>query len=300
MLSATEHVNITIAVIGLGEAGGSYAAGLAMNGAKVRGYNRNMDNPQRAQRLEHLEKSGVILFSTLKEALSGADIILALTTAKTARETAESAKPYLCKGQIYVEFNSAVPTLKAEIESLLNGYADVVDGTTMASVNQLKHKTPVNLSGKRAEEVSGILNAYGMNTRCVGDEVGQAAALKVLRSVFMKGFEAVLVECMQASARYGVAEAVLKSILSFFETRPMPELMDMFITTDAIHCRRRAEEMEEIVAMLDKQDIEDTMSKAAVNKLMWVASLNMEEHFEGKVPQSIEPVLEILSRQKKE
>lgn len=284
-----------IAIIGLGEVGGYYAMGLASGGADVCAYSIHMNDPAKAERLKKYAASGVKLCYTAEDAVKSADIIISVTTSKAAITTAESVKPYLNGKQIYIECNSAVPNVKKEISVLLEGAAIVIDGTTMASVNQLKHRTPVNLSGPHADEVSKILNSYGMNTSCVGDLVGQASALKVLRSVFMKGFEVVLVECMQASNVYGVADAVLKSILDFFDTKPLPELMNMFITTDAIHCKRRGEELKSIVSLLDEQNIECTMSKAGVKKLMWVSSLNMNEYFGGNVPENIQPVLDILS-----
>lgn len=284
-----------IAVIGLGEVGSHYARGLAAGGAYVSAYNRNMDDPAKRERYKALERDGVKLRSTVEDTVRESALILAVTTSHTALDTARSVLPYLTAGQIYVECNSTVPDVKEEIAGMLSKTADMVDATTMASVNQLGHKTPVNLSGSRAAEVSEILNGYGMNTRCIGDKVGQASALKVLRSIFMKGFEAVLVESMQASNRYGVAEQVFDSIIDFFGTKPLPDIMQMLIATDAIHARRRAEEMTAITQMLSKHGIENTMSQACVKKLMWVDSLGMERRFNGAVPSDIKPVLDILS-----
>lgn len=284
---------IKIAVIGLGEVGSHYARGLAKGGARVSGYSRSLNTKR--EKYAELEQDGVELCSTLEEAISGSTLVLAVTTSRTALDTARSALPYLQPRQIYIECNSAVPAVKEQIYELLRDCAEVVDGTTMASVNQLAHKTPVNLSGKRAAEVSDMLNFFGMNTRCIGDKVGQASAIKVLRSIFMKGFEAVLVESMQAARSFGVDKQVFDSILEFFDTKPLPDIMHMLIATDAIHSQRRAEEMTSIVKMLAERDIESTMSQASEKKLFWVSSLGMEKHFGGLVPADIDPVLDILS-----
>lgn len=285
---------MVFAVIGMGEVGSLYSLGLKEGGAVVKGYNRNPDNPRNAARLKLCAEQGIIICGSVQEAVKGADIVMSLTNAKAAVQTAESAAPYLSSEQIYIEFNSATPDVKSQVESLLEGRAQVLDGTTMASVHQLRNKTPVNLSGEKAAEVSAILNSYGMNTRCVGQKVGQAAALKVLRSVFMKGIEAVLVECMHASNHYGMADAVLDSVLEFFSTKPLKDILEMLITTDAIHCQRRADEMTAIVSILESQSIEATMSKATIHKLEWVASHGMEDKFEKQVPSDIHPVLDIL------
>ncbi|MEA4816681.1 MAG: NAD(P)-binding domain-containing protein [Lachnospiraceae bacterium] len=283
-----------ITVIGLGEVGGYYARGLIEGGAKVRGYDICMVDPRFAERFKKYKDAGITLCETLEEAVVGADIVMVLTTSKAAISTAESVKPYLKKKQIYIEFNSAIPSVKEEVEMLLKDVVDVVDGTTMASANQLKHKTPVNFSGARAKEVSELLNRHGMNTRYIGEKVGQAAALKVIRSIFMKGFETVLVECMQASYSYEIVNEIWESILEFFDTKPMADIMTMFITTDAIHSGRRAEEMESIADLLKGRKIENTMSVAAIKKLKWVTSLEMGKEFGKEVPGEIYPVLDRL------
>lgn len=291
---------IKIAVIGLGEVGSHYAVGLAAGGAHVCGYSRSINDPSKLERYKPLAQTGVELCSSVDRAICGSALILAVTTSHTALETAQSALPFLASDQIYIELNSAVPSVKQQIAELLSSAADVVDGTTMASVNQLGHKTPVNLSGGRAAEAAELLNIFGMNTFCIGSTVGQASAIKVLRSVFMKGFEAVLVECMQASRRYGVDKQVFDSIIGFFGTKPLPDIMHMLIATDAIHSHRRAEEMTAIIKMLSENDIECTMSKASEEKLNWVSSLGMAEYFSGIVPSDIDPVLDILSRGRQE
>lgn len=288
----------TIAVIGLGEVGGYYAGGLAQGGANVKAFDIMMlQNPEN-DRFLHFEKEGVHLAWSMEELLDGCDLILAVTTASAAVQTALSAKPYLRQGQIYVEFNSAVPAVKEEIQNILNGI-DVVDGTTMASAKQLRHKTPVNISGKKGREVSDILNRYGMCTECIGEKVGQASALKVIRSIFMKGFEAALVESMYTAEVYGVSEKNMESILSFFQTKPMDELLNMFITTDVVHARRRAEEMEAICHMLREADLESTMSEASMKKLNWVGDLGMEEDWKNQPPEHWEDALKVMVKRSK-
>lgn len=289
----------TIAVIGLGEVGGYYAAGLAQGGAHVKAFDIMMLKDGKTERFCNFEKDGIQLAWSMEELLDGCGLVLAVTTASAAVQTALSAKPFLKPGQIYVEFNSAIPSVKEEIQSLLTGI-DVVDGTTMASAKQLRHKTPVNISGTKGKEVSEILNQYGMCTQYIGEKVGQASALKVIRSIFMKGFEAALVESMYTAQVYGISQQILDSILSFFETKPMSELLNMFITTDVVHARRRAEEMEAICEMLQEEKLEYTMSEASMRKLKWVGGLGMAKEWKEQPPADWRTALETMVRYSKE
>lgn len=288
----------TIAVIGLGEVGGYYAGGLAQGGANVKAFDIMMLQDPQNEKFLRFEKEGIRLAWSMEELLNGSDLVLAVTTASAAVQTALSAKPHLRQGQIYVEFNSAVPAVKEQIQEILCGI-DVVDGTTMASAKQLRHKTPVNISGEKGKEVSDILNRYGMCTEYIGEKVGQASALKVIRSIFMKGFEAALVESMYTAEVYGVAGKNMESILSFFRTKSMEELLNMFITTDVIHARRRAEEMEAICHMLQEADLECTMSEASMKKLNWVGKLGMEKEWTNQPPEHWEDALKVMVRYSK-
>ncbi len=272
-----------IAVIGLGEVGSYYALGLAQGGANVKAFDILMLKDPENKHFSELREQGIHLAWSMEELLQDCDMVLALTTANAAVVTAESAKPYLKAGQIYVEFNSAVPAIKEKIQGLLTGI-DVVDGTTMASAKQLRHKTPVNISGERGKEVSETLNQFGMYTSYIGDKVGQAAALKVLRSIFMKGFEASLMECLISAQAYGISEQIMDSILEFFETKPMEDLLNMFVTTDVVHAARRGEEMDAIQAMLEEKGLNCVMTMASAQKLHQIADLGTEEYFDHLPP----------------
>lgn len=288
-----------IAIIGLGEVGGYYSLGLCEGGASVRAYDRHVGEPEREARFESLRQAGIRVYNQLQDALDGAELVLAVTNAKGALDTARAALPFLSPDMVYLELNSAVPSVKSEIAALLKGKVEIVDGTTMASVNLQRHKTPINLSGPKADEVSQILNGFGMNTHVVGNAVGQASAIKIFRSIFMKGIEAVLMECMQVSQRYGITEEILSSIEAFFAEKPMDDILRMLITTDAIHSLRRAEEMEAIDRILLDEGLENTMTAATIRKLHWISSLGLKEKFQNCVPSSIAPVLEEIDRYEK-
>lgn len=149
---------MNIAFIGLGAVGMYYSEGLVANGATVKGYDVMVGDPRFEERVRTVRGNGVEVVNSMEELVKDANLIMVVTTAAVAVKTAESAKPFLKKGQIYVELNSAVPSDKKRIEeSLREVGVDVVDGTTMSAVNMVKYKAQINFSGPRAKDVVDIL-----------------------------------------------------------------------------------------------------------------------------------------------
>ena len=284
---------MVLAVIGLGSVGYFYSEGLIANGAQVKGYDVMVGRPEFAQRVEQCKEIGIQVVSGMEELIRDADMVMAVTTAASAYKTAASAKPFLRSGQIYIELNSAVPRVKKEIEALLEGI-DVVDGTTMSSVNQVKYRAEINFSGKRAKEVVDTLKGYGMNAHYLGDAVGKACALKSVRSIFMKGYEAVLMECFQAAEHYGITDEMAASIAAYFDARPFDEHLSLFITTNAIFAQRRGEEVAAVADMLREDGLNGIMAQAAADKLLWLSSLGLKEVYRNDAPKDRYAVLKEL------
>lgn len=286
---------MNISFIGLGAVGMYFSEGLVANGARVKGYDIMVGDPRFADRVKAVRNNGVEVVGSMQELLSDADLIMVVTTAAVAVKTANAAKPFLKSGQIYVELNSAVPSDKKYIEESLKKIGvDVVDGTTMSAVNMVKYKAQINFSGPRAQEVVSILSGYKMNARYFGDAVGQAAAFKLVRSIFMKGYEAILMECTHAARHYGVMDEVLKSIADYFELKTMEEHYDLFINTDAVFAKRRSEEVSGVVKMLADDGIDYTMTKATVEKLRWISTLGLDEHYNHDAPSNKYDVIDQL------
>lgn len=282
-----------IALIGLGTVGMCYGEGLYMHGAQVSGYDIKVGNANFRERAMRCEHAGIQIMYSMETLLQEADIVLAVTTPAHAYDTAKEAKPFLKSGQIYVELNSAVPGIKHQIEQMLKGI-DVVDGTTMSSVNQVGYQARVNFSGHRAGEVVECMRKYGMNAHYAGDEVGMACALKSVRSIFMKGYEALLMECLAAAQAYGILEDMIESISAYFDGRSFRDHCDIFVTTDAIFAKRRSEEMTAVVEMLKAEGLHFTMAQAAEETLKWLASLQLDYCCSGKVPTDRDAVLKEL------
>ncbi len=290
---------MVIAMIGLGEVGSIYSCGMAQNGARVKGYDLKFHTEGMTHFLS-CKKAGVELVGSPRELIEGSDIILAVTSCSQAMETAEMYKPYLTKEQRYVELNSTVPRLVHQVENFLDGCCTFVDGTTLNLPSQLGVATPVVMSGAAATATAEELNSWGMNIRVLGDQVGQASAFKVIRSIFTKGLEGVLNESLSSARYYRVEKEIFDSIVAFLDDEPVRETLSLILQTEVMHAKRRGDEIGEISKMLVADGLENTMSAAAAKKLYWSDSLGLKEVFGGKKAEDLADVLDaILKKQGK-
>jgi 3-hydroxyisobutyrate dehydrogenase-like beta-hydroxyacid dehydrogenase len=254
-----------IAFIGFGEAGGILGRGLAEAGVQVRMHDLLLDDPAARQpMLDKAAASGVQACATLAEAVAGAELVVSAVTAARAADAARAAGLVLRPGQVFIDINSVSPGTKAEDRRLAEaGGAAYVEAAVMAPVPPYGIGVPMLLGGAAAAEVAAQLGALGMNARAIATEIGVASAIKMCRSVMIKGLEALTVECMSAARRFGAEDAVLASLAETFPGMGWTgDLPGYLISRVAEHGRRRAAEMREVAATLREVGIEPRMSEA--------------------------------------
>jgi 3-hydroxyisobutyrate dehydrogenase-like beta-hydroxyacid dehydrogenase len=234
---------LTIAVLGLGEAGSRLAADLASAGADVRGY-----DPLNGGAAE--------------DAVAGSDVVLSVNSARAAVEAAGSALAALRSDAVYADLNTATPALKREIAELVGGgrFADVA---LLGPVPARGLATPALASGGAAQAFADALEPFGMPVDVVSDRAGDAATLKLLRSVFMKGLAASAIESVRAADAAGHAEW-LKQEIGAVIGRP---LLDRLLVGSRAHAIRRVDEMEAARDLLLELGIEPRIAEASAELL---------------------------------
>ncbi len=277
---------MVIGLIGLGDVGSRFSGGLARDeGADVIGYDLRFGMEEFKDKKDRCRECGVRLAASMEELMGAADLVISVTSCDEALNTEQQAHPYLRAGQYYLDFNSAVPAIKRQLQQRVEPTGAIfVDGGILDSPMNGWHKIPVGVSGEHAQEVVDILNGSGMNLRYIGPKVGQASGLKILRSIFTKGLEALLLETFASAYRYEVLPDVYGSIQEMFAREPIPRMLERMVTTDVVHARRRAVEVGGVADMLRDDHMDNTMSSAAYRKLMWSAGCGLREHFDGKIP----------------
>ncbi len=230
---------LTVAVLGLGEAGSRLAADLTTAGAEVRGY-----DPQ---------NGGVP-----EAAIAGSDVVLSVNSARDAVEAAESARAALGRKALFADLNTAAPALKREVAEVI-GEERFADVALLGPVPVRGLATPALASGGGAQAFAEALVPLGMPVDVVSAHAGDAATLKLLRSVFMKGLAASAIESVRAAETVGHAEWLKQEIAAVIG-RP---LLDRLLVGSQAHAVRRVDEMEAARDLLLELGVEPRIAEAS-------------------------------------
>lgn len=237
-----------IALVGFGEAGGILGHDLAKQGIDVSFFDILLRSKKgRAAMLAKAATSGAHAKETLREAVRGVELVISAVTASSAPSVAREAAPLLAPGQFFLDINSVSPeTKRREARHFEKSKGQFVEAAVMAPVPPQRIEVPMLLGGRCAAALVPRLQATGMNASAVSDEIGVASAIKMCRSVMIKGLEALAIESLFAARRYGAEDAVLASLDATFPSMGWKaRLPDYLIGRVAEHGRRRAAEMRE-------------------------------------------------------
>jgi 3-hydroxyisobutyrate dehydrogenase-like beta-hydroxyacid dehydrogenase len=133
------------------------------------------------------------------------------------------------------------------------------------------------ISGPYAEEISPLLYELDMQLAVVGPEIGSAAAIKMIRSVMIKGIEALTFECFLAASRAGVLEEVTASLKNNYPTLDWAKITDYNLERMASHGERRAAEMEESAATLRELGLDPLMVDSTVKRQREMGAVGKRE-----------------------
>jgi len=245
----------SIAILGIGEAGGALARDLIAKGIQVHGWDPEPRNIP----------DGLNFATSNPAAASGADIILSVNWASVAVEVATEVAPVLKPNQLYADLNTAAPQLKRDLVPIIEKTGALfVDAALMDPVPPRGLGTQVYTSGNGAELFTEKMTPLGMPVTYLDKEAGNAATHKLVRSIMYKGVAAVIMECLEAAEKLDMTEYARIQMVKIIYDEPM---IDRFVNGSIKHAKRRAEEMEAVVEMLDSIGISAFTSRAAVNRL---------------------------------
>jgi len=267
-----------ISFIGFGEAGQAIASGLRDAGIE-RIASWDILFPESAgARLKAAGKTmGVRTASSAGDAVRETDIIISAVTAASSVDAARSVVPHLSGRPYYLDINSVSPGRKQETAKLLGEGARYVDVAVIAPIHPARHRTPLLISGPHADEVSPLLRELEMQLTVVSPETGSAAAIKMIRSVMIKGIEALTLECFLAASRAGVLEEVTASLKNNYPTLDWTKIADYNLERMASHGERRAAEMEESAATLRELGLNPLMVDSTVKRQREMGTIGKNE-----------------------
>jgi 3-hydroxyisobutyrate dehydrogenase-like beta-hydroxyacid dehydrogenase len=284
--------------IGFGEAGQAIASGLREAGVEsIAAWDILFPKDEGARLRQAGAKMGARLASSAADAVSSSDIIVSAVTAASSLEAAQSVAPHIAGNPYYLDINSVSPGRKQATARLLDGTARYVDVAILAPIHPRRHQTPLLLAGPHAQAMMPLLvDELEMRGTIASGEIGAAAALKMIRSVMIKGIEALTAECFLAAQRAGITQEVAASLHNNYPTLDWDKVIAYNLERMASHGIRRADEMEQVAVTLAELGIEPLMANATVARQRQMGELGKQDGVRAAKTQGRDAMLDAVSR----
>jgi 3-hydroxyisobutyrate dehydrogenase len=290
---------VSIGFIGFGEAGFTIGNGLRGAGLeRLVAYDIAADTADRGPQIQRRARASGALLAPGSQALAeSADLLLSTVTSSSALDAAVQTAPFLRPGHIYADLNSVSPARKREIAAIVTATgASFVEVAVMAPVEPYGHRVPMLLGGPDAAAFAERMAPFGMRMQVLGTStIGAAAAVKMCRSIVVKGLEALLCECVLGAHEYDAADHVFASLQETFPGIDWKKLADYTMGRVVVHGERRAREMEEVAETLRAMDVEPMMAEATARRQDWSAKLDLRAKFPPEGPKSYDEVVAYVS-----
>jgi 3-hydroxyisobutyrate dehydrogenase-like beta-hydroxyacid dehydrogenase len=269
---------LRIALIGFGEAGAAFAPALIASGARVAAFDVKTFTPTSAEakRADYVA-AGVAGLGSAAEAAVGADLLLSLVTADQALAAASDVAGALPSGALFCDMNSVAPQTKRQAAAVIEAAGGrYVDVAVLAPVQPLRAGVPLLVGGPHAADAADALRRAGFTSVSTLDApVGAASAIKMIRSVMIKGIEALSAECLLAAAAAGVSDEVIASLDASCPGADWARRGDYNIDRMMVHGLRRAAEMEEVVKTLQDLGLSGSMARATAEWQRAIGALQL-------------------------
>jgi 3-hydroxyisobutyrate dehydrogenase-like beta-hydroxyacid dehydrogenase len=279
--------SLRVTLIGYGEVGGILGRALRAHGlASLRAYDRLFDDPQRSEEIRRrCLEDGVEPAASAADSVAGADLVVSAVTASQTRVAAQSVAGALVPGAFYLDLSSSSPATKSECAEAIDAAGGrYVEMAVMTAVPPHGIGVPILSGGPHAAAAAPLLAALGFCAEVASERYGVASAIKMCRSVVVKGMEAIVIESFLTARRYGVDREVLASLAETFPGMDWEKNGSYFFRRVIRHGRRRAEEMREAAATVREGGLEALMTDAIADRQEWVANLAQRGTF-GATPE---------------
>ncbi len=267
----------SIGLIGYGEVGKTFSGGLKDKpGVKaMSAWDLKFAAPAtQAAEQAHAAAAGVTVQPSMQAVCEASGLIISAVTASNTLDVAREAAQYIRPGTVFLDLNSASPGTKAQAAALIDAKgAHYVEAGVMTSVPPYGIRVPMLLGGVQAAPLAALLTSWGMDAKAVSEKLGVASAIKMCRSVMIKGLEALVIESYATARRYGVEDHVLPTLVETFPSIDWSKQGAYFFSRVVQHGKRRAEEMREAANTVREAGFDPFMASAIADKQQWVADL---------------------------
>lgn len=272
-----------IGLIGHGEVGKTFTSGLQGRPgiSAVGAWDLKFADPAtRDYELDHCARHDVTAYGSMRELCEASDLVISAVTASNTLDVAQEAAQFIRSGSVFLDLNSASPGTKRQAAALIDARgADYVEAGVMTSVPPYGIRVPMLLGGLEAAPLAQLLTSWGMDAKAVSEKLGVASAIKMCRSVMIKGLEALVIESYTTARKYGVEDHVLPTLQETFPSIDWQQQGAYFFSRVVQHGKRRAEEMCEAANTVREAGFEPLMAAAIADKQQWVADRALADVF---------------------
>lgn len=265
-----------IGILGFGEVGQRFAADLRAGGAarSIATFDLLLHQAAAGERMRrHAAAHSVEMLGDAAQLGAGCNLIFSAVTAAQTQAAAQSLCARPLEDAWVVDLNSAAPATKIECAALVAAAGGrYVEAAVMTSVPPHGIRVPMLLGGVHAAACEPILRGLGFAGETVSADLGIASAIKLCRSVIIKGLESLVVESFTAARSFGVEQRVLASLKETYPQFDWEKQGDYLFSRMIQHGRRRSEEMRASAEMIDAAGIGGVMAGAAAIRQAGVAA----------------------------
>ncbi len=213
------------------------------------------------------------------EAAGQAGAIVSLVTASSAHDAARAAAPFITPGTLFFDGNSCAPQTKVKSAEIIEAAGGrYVDLAIMAPVHPRRHKTPMLIAGPHAQAAKALTDRLGMAAQIQDGPVGAASAIKMTRSIMIKGLEALVCECVLAARKQGIDHLIIPSLEDTFPGFGWEKRAAYMLERVMTHGRRRADEMREVTLTVDLlgEGLQGDMARSTVHWQQVIGDLQLK------------------------
>lgn len=286
----------SIGFIGFGEVGSIFSDAMGKNGAAILVYDSLLTSEKGAKIIYNRVEGRGKICGTIGELVTESEFILATVTTQSSRDVAKEAVKYLKPGQMYIDLNSTSPQAKVELAEIISpSGADFVEGAILGAVGATGADTRLLTAGEKGNQAAALLTHFGLNAAFYSMEIGNAAMFKMLRGIFSKGLEALILEVLIAGKSASIEQDLWEDIVNFMTDNPFEKVASNWVQSHAVAYERRYWEVTQIVETMQELGVDPIMASATETLFKRSLSLDLAEAFPQK-PDSYKEVIDYLSR----
>ena len=255
----------TIAFIGLGEAASSIISGWGnLRNNQIKAYDIKLHSVESKQEiLARAKELNIHIKASIQELVKDSDLIFSTVTADQALKVARESCHFIKDGAYFFDLNSCAPSSKKNAcKSIETNGGEYVDVAVMAPIYAKKNLVPLLISGDKAFQAHALLEKLPMDVKIIEGPVGKASTIKMVRSIMVKGLEALTAECALAAVEADVLDEVFNSLSAEHPHFDIIKHSIYNFERSISHGKRRAEELKEVSKMLEDLRLANHMSKA--------------------------------------